>query len=89
MMFGHIETIAERFEHLVMLRDVQEEKPKNAKGFLAFIPWPFQDEDTILKNIKGIELLPISDRVIHNYYKIYCFTNKNLNRIKLYKDFSL
>ena len=55
MMFGHIETISERFEHLVMLRDVQEEKPKDAKGFLAFIPWPFQDEDTILKNVKGIQ----------------------------------
>jgi cyclic dehypoxanthinyl futalosine synthase len=55
MMFGHIETHAERFEHLVMLRDVQEEKPKDAKGFLAFIPWTFQDEDTILKNVKGIQ----------------------------------
>ena len=54
MMFGHIETIAERFEHLVWLREVQQEKPASAKGFLAFIPWPFQDENTILKNIKGV-----------------------------------
>jgi len=55
MMFGHIETIEERFEHLVLLRQVQTEKPPTANGFLAFIPWPFQDEDTILKNVKGIK----------------------------------
>src|SRR6476661_372709 len=36
MMFGHIETIAERFEHLVWLREVQSEKPESAKGFIAF-----------------------------------------------------
>lgn len=54
MMFGHVETITERFEHLVWLREVQSEKPSTAKGFLAFIPWPFQDHNTILKRIKGI-----------------------------------
>lgn len=54
MMFGHIETIYERFEHLVWIRDVQAEKPKDAKGFLAFIPWPFQDDGTLLKRVKGI-----------------------------------
>lgn len=52
MMFGHIETNKQRFEHLVKIRDVQEKKPADAVGFLSFIPWPFQDEDTILKKIK-------------------------------------
>lgn len=52
MMFGHIETNYERMEHLVWLREVQYERPDHAKGFLAFIPWPFMDEDTILKRIK-------------------------------------
>ena len=52
MMFGHIETNYERMEHLVWLREVQNEKPKEAKGFLAFIPWPFMDEDTILSRLK-------------------------------------
>lgn len=52
MMFGHIETNLERMEHFAALRQVQSEKPADAKGFLAFIPWPFQDEDTILKKIK-------------------------------------
>jgi cyclic dehypoxanthinyl futalosine synthase len=54
MMFGHIETLEERFEHLVLLRGVQEEKPKGAVGFLAFIPWPYQDKGTLLSRIKGV-----------------------------------
>jgi cyclic dehypoxanthinyl futalosine synthase len=52
MMFGHIETNYERFEHLVWLREVQSEKPADAKGFIAFIAWPFMDEDTILTKLK-------------------------------------
>ncbi len=52
MMFGHIETNLERMEHFADIRQVQSEKPADAKGFIAFIPWPFQDEDTILKKLK-------------------------------------
>jgi cyclic dehypoxanthinyl futalosine synthase len=52
MMFGHVETNLERMQHLVKIREVQSEKPEEAKGFIAFIPWPFQDEDTILKKLK-------------------------------------
>lgn len=52
MMFGHIETNWERMNHLVRMREVQAEKPADSKGFIAFIPWPFQDEGTILKRIK-------------------------------------
>ncbi len=52
MMFGHIETNLERMEHLAAIRQVQSEKPADAKGFIAFIPWPFQDENTILKKLK-------------------------------------
>ncbi len=52
MMFGHVETIYERFEHLVWIRQVQSEKPEGAKGFLAFIPWTFQDVDTTLARLK-------------------------------------
>lgn len=54
MMFGHIETLEERFEHLVWIRDVQAEKPEHAYGFIAFIPWPFQDDGTLLKRLRGI-----------------------------------
>ena len=54
MMFGHIETIEERFEHLIWIREVQDEKPTDADGFKAFIPWPYQDDGTLLKRVKGI-----------------------------------
>ena len=37
------------------LRQVQSEKPENAKGFLAFIPWPFQDDGTLLRRVKGVK----------------------------------
>ena len=64
MMFGHVETVYERFEHLVWPRDVQELKPKEAKGFLAFIPWPFQDDGTLLRRVKGIRNKVTSDEYI-------------------------
>ena len=54
MMFGHIETIEERFDHLVRIREVQTQKPEGENGFLAFIPWTFMDDGTLLKKVKGI-----------------------------------
>ena len=64
MMFGHVETIEERFEHLVKIREVQDRKPANAKGFLAFIPWTFQDVDTLLAKIRGVHNLTTGDEYI-------------------------
>jgi cyclic dehypoxanthinyl futalosine synthase len=64
MMFGHVENIYERFEHLVWIRDVQEQKPKEAKGFLAFIPWPFMDDGTLLNRVKGIKNTVTSDEYV-------------------------
>jgi cyclic dehypoxanthinyl futalosine synthase len=64
MMFGHVETILERFEHLVKIREVQAKKPKDAKGFLAFIPWTFQDVDTLLTRIRGVHNLTTPDEYI-------------------------
>lgn len=54
MMFGHVETIEERMEHLVRIREIQSLKPDGANGFLAFIPWPYQDEDTMLRRIRDV-----------------------------------
>ncbi|HOE04670.1 MAG TPA: cyclic dehypoxanthinyl futalosine synthase [Bacteroidales bacterium] len=48
MMFGHLESIEERIQHLIMLRDLQSKKPEGAAGFLAFIPWPFAMTNTRL-----------------------------------------
>jgi cyclic dehypoxanthinyl futalosine synthase len=64
MMFGHVETLEERFEHLVWLREVQAEKPEDAKGFIAFIPWPFQDDGTLLKKVRGVTNQVTADEYI-------------------------
>lgn len=47
MMFGHIETLEERIEHLERLRQLQDE----TGGFTAFICWTFQPENTDMAHI--------------------------------------
>jgi cyclic dehypoxanthinyl futalosine synthase len=47
MMFGHIETIEERVEHLQRIRDLQDK----TGGFTAFIPWPFQPDNTVYDHL--------------------------------------
>ena len=47
MMFGHVETLAERVEHLQRLRDLQDE----TGGFTAYICWTFQPEHTDMSYI--------------------------------------
>jgi cyclic dehypoxanthinyl futalosine synthase len=55
MMFGHIETREERIHHLIKLRDLQDKKPPGHFGFIAFIPWPFQDHGTVLSEKAGVK----------------------------------
>ena len=64
MMFGHVETLEERFEHLIKIREVQSRKPEHAKGFLAFIPWTFQDVDTLLAKIRGVQNMTTPEEYI-------------------------
>ncbi|MEY4114644.1 MAG: dehypoxanthine futalosine cyclase [Bacteroidota bacterium] len=64
MMFGHVETLEERFEHLIKIREVQSRKPDHAKGFLAFIPWTFQDVDTLLAKIRGVQNMTTPEEYI-------------------------
>ncbi len=45
MMFGHVDTIEDRIEHLQRLRDQQDA----SGGFTAFICWTFQPQHTVLK----------------------------------------
>jgi cyclic dehypoxanthinyl futalosine synthase len=47
MMFGHVETLAERIEHLIRLRELQDE----TGGFTAYICWTFQPEHTEMSHI--------------------------------------
>jgi aminodeoxyfutalosine synthase len=48
MLFGHIETIEQRVDHLRQLRELQDE----AGGFTGFVPFAFVPETTELKHIK-------------------------------------
>ncbi|HEX3868851.1 MAG TPA: cyclic dehypoxanthinyl futalosine synthase [Pirellulales bacterium] len=50
MMFGHVETLAERIEHLERLRQLQDE----TSGFTAFICWTFQPDHTDLSHLPRI-----------------------------------
>jgi cyclic dehypoxanthinyl futalosine synthase len=47
MMFGHIETLAERIEHLERVRQLQDE----THGFTAFICWTFQPDHTEMAHV--------------------------------------
>src|SRR5271154_4076563 len=47
MMFGHVESVDDRIEHLRCLRDVQDE----TGGFTAFICWTFQSDGTKMRNL--------------------------------------
>jgi cyclic dehypoxanthinyl futalosine synthase len=85
MMFGHIETIPERIEHLRRLRDLQDE----TGGFTAFICWPFQDEGTVLGRMKQRDPLcadPPDGRSLvladaHEYLKILAIARIYLDNI--------
>jgi len=47
MMFGHVESLEDRIEHLQRIRDLQD----RTGGFTAFIPWPFQPDNTVLAHL--------------------------------------
>ncbi|HPI54127.1 MAG TPA: cyclic dehypoxanthinyl futalosine synthase [Chitinophagaceae bacterium] len=78
MMFGHVETLQERFDHLVDIRQVQSEKPEHANGFLAFIPWTFQDVDTLLAKIRRAK----NDTTSEEYIRMIALSRIMLPNIK-------
>lgn len=78
MMFGHVETIRERFEHLEKIRTVQAKKPEGSKGFVAFIPWTFQDVDTLLKKIRRAK----NDTTANEYIRMIALCRIMLPNIK-------
>jgi cyclic dehypoxanthinyl futalosine synthase len=56
MMYGHVETLAERVEHLRRIRDLQDE----TRGFRAFISWTFQADGNRLAERVPREAQPTS-----------------------------
>ncbi len=59
MMFGHVETVEERIEHLIKIRELQDQKPIGTHGFKAFIAWPFQKSGTELERMYP-EIKPVN-----------------------------
>ncbi|MBR1539300.1 MAG: CofH family radical SAM protein [Bacteroidales bacterium] len=58
MVYGHIETLEERIEHLLALRALQDCRPAGTPGFRAFICWPMQLAGTELEQLAAEDRLP-------------------------------
>lgn len=58
MVYGHIETLEERIDHLLQLRTLQDERPAGTPGFRAFICWPMQLTGTQLERLASEGRLP-------------------------------
>ncbi len=70
MLFGHVETLAERAEHLVKLRELQDE----TGGFQSFLPLPAVDfEGRAMNGIDALRTLAVSRLVLHNFPHIKVF----------------
>jgi cyclic dehypoxanthinyl futalosine synthase len=78
MMFGHVETLEERFIHLIKLREIQNKKPDNVIGFSAFIPWTFQDVDTLLAKVRKVQ----NNTTANEYIRMIAISRIMLPNIK-------
>jgi cyclic dehypoxanthinyl futalosine synthase len=68
MMFGHVETLEERVDHLLHLRDLQD----RTRGFTAFIGWTFQPTNTAmagdeLTSFQYLRTLAVSRIMLDNF----------------------
>ncbi len=80
MMYGTLETDYERIEHLIKIRDLQKLKPSGHYGFITFVPWPYQPENTRLQReyphlgrstaVEYIRIIAISRIVLNNIKNI-------------------
>jgi len=75
MLYGHVETIEERIDHLLRLRELQDE----TGGFQSFIPLPFHPQNTQLPDFKkpsafeSLKMLAVSRLVLDNLPHIKAF----------------
>lgn len=75
MLYGHVETVEERVDHLVRLRELQD----RTKGFVTFIPLAFHPENTNLNNIHpttgqlDLRVLAVSRLLLDNFQHIKAF----------------
>ncbi|MBM7624835.1 aminofutalosine synthase MqnE [Sporohalobacter salinus] len=75
MLYGHVETLEERIDHLIKLRELQDK----TNGFLAFIPLPFHPDNTELDSLSSttgyddLKVLAISRLMLDNFDHIKAF----------------
>lgn len=75
MLYGHIESPEERIDHLITLRNLQDE----TGGFQAFIPLPFHPRNTQLADFKkptafeNLKMLAVSRLVLDNFPHVKAF----------------
>jgi aminodeoxyfutalosine synthase len=75
MLYGHLETVAERVDHLLRLRKAQDE----TGGFIAFIPLAFHPQNTGLSDLSGpsamddLKTLAVSRLLLDNFPHIKAF----------------
>ncbi|MEW6275710.1 MAG: aminofutalosine synthase MqnE [Bacillota bacterium] len=77
MLYGHVETVEERVEHLLKLRELQD----RTKGFLAFIPLAFHPQNTRLEHsvpgpttgYEDLKVLAISRLLLDNFDHVKAF----------------
>ncbi|WP_406678023.1 aminofutalosine synthase MqnE [Moorella sp. ACPs] len=75
MLYGHLETAADRVDHLLALRELQD----RTGGFLAFIPLAFHPANTAFSNLPGttgvddLKMLAISRLLLDNFRHIKAF----------------
>ncbi len=77
MMFGFLETISERIEHLLLLRDLQAQKTPNHYGFVTFVPWPYKPTNTRLQK----KYPDISEATAIEYLRLLAISRITLNNI--------
>ena len=76
ILYGHVETIDERLEHLIKLREAQDE----SGGFLSFVPLAFQPGDTGIKPrnqftsaIDDLKMIAVSRLMLDNFPHIKAY----------------
>lgn len=77
MMYGHIESLEQRVEHLLKIRDLQANLPSGNWGFIAFIPWIFHSKGTQLER-EGVT----SNLIPEKYLRLIAASRLILNNIR-------
>lgn len=79
MMYGHVENIWQRVDHLLTIRDLQARCPEGNWGFIAFIPWIFRSTGTRLEQegvvsqfspLEYVRIIAVSRLVLNNIRNI-------------------